>query len=137
MPAAMTEPNAPPNAALKPRRTWSEVFDPAAALTRLDGDEELLRMLVGVFQQDNRELFQQLLAAVESGDLRTAERAAHSLKGLAANFDAHAAAQAAQTVEQLAHTAQGGGLTAPVRLLRERLDDLCDALSQWEAGQAG
>jgi HPt (histidine-containing phosphotransfer) domain-containing protein len=117
--------------------TWMQQFDPRAALERLDGDEELLLMLVAVFQQDNIVLFQQLNSALNCGDLRAAERAAHSLKGLASNFDAHDTTQAAQAVEHLARAGASAELTASVRVLRERLDALCHSLAQWEAARVG
>jgi HPt (histidine-containing phosphotransfer) domain-containing protein len=113
----------------------ARLFDADAALTRLDGDEELLVMLVGVFQQDSADLYRQLLNGVDRGDLRVIERAAHSLKGLASNFDAHEAAQAALDVERLARTGQAASLAIPVRVLGERLNTLRGALTEWEAAK--
>jgi HPt (histidine-containing phosphotransfer) domain-containing protein len=78
------------------------IFNKAAALHRLDGDVELFGMLIDVFLQDSVELQAQLAQAIETGNLREAERSAHSLKGLASNFDAYAARDSAFAAEQAA-----------------------------------
>jgi HPt (histidine-containing phosphotransfer) domain-containing protein len=78
------------------------IFNKAAALHRLDGDVELFGMLIDVFLQDSVELQAQLAQAIEAGNPREAERSAHSLKGLASNFDAHAARDSAFVAEQAA-----------------------------------
>jgi two-component system, sensor histidine kinase and response regulator len=74
-------------------------FDAAAALERLDGDEELFAALIEVFQQDSVELEERLTTSLAAGNHREIERAAHSLKGLSANFDAKAATETASRIE--------------------------------------
>jgi HPt (histidine-containing phosphotransfer) domain-containing protein len=111
----------------------SIVFDAKAALERLDGDEELFGMLVAVFQQDSFELYEQLVASIASGDLAEAQRAAHSLKGLCANFDAKHATDAAFKIEDLARRRTSAGLQEGVSDLCEHLDQLRSALAHWQA----
>jgi HPt (histidine-containing phosphotransfer) domain-containing protein len=89
------------------------LFDRKAALHRLDGDVELFEMLVGVFLQDSVQLLNELEEAAANGDLKTVERSAHSLKGLAANFDAVQARDAAFVLEQAARGTKDAGRLAP------------------------
>jgi HPt (histidine-containing phosphotransfer) domain-containing protein len=89
------------------------LFDRKAALHRLDGDVELFEMLVGVFLQDSVQLLNELEEAAANGDLKTVERSAHSLKGLAANFDAVQARDAAFVLEQAARGTKDAGHLAP------------------------
>jgi two-component system, sensor histidine kinase and response regulator len=111
----------------------SNVFNAKAALERLDGDEELFGMLVEVFHQDSVELYEQLSSGMAAGDLVLAERAAHSLKGLCANFDAGYATDAAFKVEDLARRRSSTGLEEGVLELGDHLEQLRHALAQWQA----
>jgi two-component system, sensor histidine kinase and response regulator len=107
-------------------------FDAAAALERLDGDEELFRALVNVFQQDSVELFEQLLSRLAAGQVRDVERAAHSLRGLAANFDAKEAVEAAFLIEETARCGSLVGIEPRIQELGTRLAELRGALARWE-----
>jgi HPt (histidine-containing phosphotransfer) domain-containing protein len=107
------------------------LFDAEAALDRLDGDEELFAMLITVFQQDSVQLFDQLTSNLAKGSLREAERAAHSLKGLAANFDADKATEVAFAIEQLARAGISDGLDRRSQELNAQLEKLRTALAEW------
>jgi HPt (histidine-containing phosphotransfer) domain-containing protein len=109
------------------------IFDASAALDRLDDDVELFATLIEVFQQDSVNLFDQLSVALSSGDLREVERCAHSLKGLAANFDAKDAAQVALAIEESARARDAAPIARLVGQLAVQLDKLRQALAQWEA----
>jgi HPt (histidine-containing phosphotransfer) domain-containing protein len=102
-----------------------------AALDRLDGDEELFAMLITVFRQDCRSLLQQLASVAALGDLRETERAAHSLKGLAANFEAIAARDAALAIEQSARAGNGALTPSAIRELEAHFARLGEALDAW------
>jgi HPt (histidine-containing phosphotransfer) domain-containing protein len=102
-----------------------------AALARLDGDEELFAMLITVFRQDCRNLLQELASAAARGDLRETERAAHSLKGLAANFEATAARDAALAIEQSARAGNCALVPPAIRELEAHLTRLSEALNAW------
>ncbi|MCC6493735.1 MAG: Hpt domain-containing protein [Pirellulales bacterium] len=106
------------------------VCDLRAALVRLDGDEELLRMLISVFHEDAPQLLEQLDQGLQTGDLRTVERAAHNLKGLAANFDGQAARDAAFTVEMQARSGSTAGLDQAIAELHARIKRLRQALAE-------
>ena len=110
-----------------------ELFDADAALQRLEGDTELFRMLAKIFQEDSVELFGKLSSALAAGDLAVVERAAHSIKGLAANFEATAATEVASSIEEAARTRQPLGLEPRVKELGVQLERLREALAQWDA----
>jgi len=84
-------------------RSRTPVFYPHIALARLRGNYRLLQDLAKFFFRDSHELIEQLHQGVKEKDNQQVERVAHSLKGLAANFEARDAVAAARRVEQLAH----------------------------------
>lgn len=84
-------------------RPLTPVFYPHIALARLRGNYRLLQDLARFFFRDSHDLIEQLHRGVKEKDDQQVERVAHSLKGLAANFEARDAVAAASRVEQLAH----------------------------------
>lgn len=66
----------------------SSVFDLAGTLRRLGGDTGLLADLVQLYDEDSPPLLKRLHEGVESQCGDEVRRAAHSLRGLAANFGA-------------------------------------------------
>lgn len=71
------------------------VVDYHTALARLGGNEQLFRELAAFFLDDAPVILKQLGEALGAGNAAGVERAAHSLRGLAANFGAPAAVQVA------------------------------------------
>ncbi|GBD97818.1 MAG TPA: response regulator [Nitrospirae bacterium] len=65
------------------------VVDRVESLSRLDGDEELLRELWEIFIDDTPGQMQALKKAIDTGDFVIVERTAHSLKSAAANIGAN------------------------------------------------
>jgi HPt (histidine-containing phosphotransfer) domain-containing protein len=121
------------NASYTHQRANQKLFDADAALQRLEGDADLLRMLGKIFQEDSIELFGKLSSALAAGDLALVERTAHSLKGLAANFEATAATEVAFSIEEAARAREPLGLEPRVKELGVQLERLRDALAQWDA----
>lgn len=70
-----------------------------AALARLRGDRSLLMDMIGFYEEDAPALLTTVRQSLTSEDLEGLQRAAHSLKGLAATFDAEEAVAAARDVE--------------------------------------
>lgn len=87
---------------LLPYGPEGESFRLHEALERLGGDEELLHQMATMFVDDLPLLIEQLRSAAESENAEEAARTAHSIKGLASNFDAFACIATALRVEQLA-----------------------------------
>ncbi len=76
-------------------------MDRSLALSRIGGDDDLLREIAGLFLQEYPGLLARLAAAVSENDAQTVERAAHSIKGSVANFGAQSAFEAALALEQM------------------------------------
>ena len=64
--------------------TNNEYIDPGEALSRVGGNVNLYKRLLGSFV--NGTLYQDLLSAIERGELEEATRHAHSIKGVSANL---------------------------------------------------
>jgi HPt (histidine-containing phosphotransfer) domain-containing protein len=63
------------------------VLDQAAALKRLGGDRSIFIELAKMFSEDAPGLLEAIRQGIHEGRYVDAGRAAHSLRGLAANFD--------------------------------------------------
>jgi CheY-like chemotaxis protein/HPt (histidine-containing phosphotransfer) domain-containing protein len=81
-----------------------DVFDQAALLARIEGDEALLQELVGLFLEDTPQRLDHLRMALASNDLQALARAAHTLKGSVGNMCAPRAFEVARHLERCAHT---------------------------------
>ncbi len=74
----------------------------AVALERVGGDFELLQEIAKLFLEHSPELILEMRTAIESGNAKALEHAAHSLKGSVGNFGADACYEAAYQLERLA-----------------------------------
>jgi two-component system sensor histidine kinase/response regulator len=81
-------------------------LDRQVALSRVGGDEELLKEIAVLFLEDYPKSLVDLHTALTHGDSKALERAAHSLKGSVANFGASAAFEAARSLEALGRSQQ-------------------------------
>lgn len=102
----------------------------AAALDRLDGDRELLRMLIKIFHEDSVVMLEKLRSATRNRDAREAERNAHSLKGLSANFDGFPAVEAALVVEGAARQGDWQPIIDGLPDLERQIQRLREALAE-------
>ena len=76
-------------------------IDLEAALARIDNDREHLQELASIFLEEYPKLSEGLRSAIEIGDSKALERAAHSFKGSAGIFSATRAVAAAQRLEDI------------------------------------
>ena len=90
------------------------LFDHAAALEEVDGDEDLLRELAEVFLEDHPRLIAALQDAVDRRDPERIRRAAHALRGAVANFAARDAVATARHLEALGRDGDASASTLPV-----------------------
>lgn len=79
-------------------------LDEALALSRVGGDVELLREVVGLFLDDYPHSLEMIRDAVNKGDKSSLERHAHSLKGSVSTFGAQEAFEAALALEKQGRT---------------------------------
>lgn len=98
-------------------------MDRELALSRVGGDTELLQEIAVIFLDDYPKVLDEVKQAVDRGDARAVERAAHGLKGSVSNFGARAAVEAASHLEILGRAGQvpdmAEGILALERALRE------------------
>jgi two-component system sensor histidine kinase/response regulator len=91
---------------LEPGHDNSVALDRAEILTRLEGDEHLLRELVQVFLGDCPRLLRDVREAVTAKDGPRLQRAAHVLKGAVGNFTNREAYAHSQRLEQVGGTGE-------------------------------
>jgi len=106
-------------------------LDEAVALSRVGGDVELLREVVGLFLDDYPQSLEMIREAVARGDQSGLERHAHSLKGSVATFGAEEVFQAALALEKQGRSGDLAGsadnfrrLETALTLLRPELEAL-------------
>jgi len=107
----------------------SPIYDHDGSLRRMGDDHELFQEMVELLRSDAPLHFQALMSAHENDDSPRVQRAAHTLKGLAANFGAPRAVAAAAEVERLAKLHQSSNMSAAIAELQKSLDELIAALS--------
>jgi len=70
------------------------------ALMRLAGNKMLLKTLIWDFYNDYKDKIYRIRKLIESGDLETAHREAHTMKGVSGNIGATALFESAKTLER-------------------------------------
>jgi signal transduction histidine kinase/CheY-like chemotaxis protein len=79
---------------------------PDEVLARVGGDRELLAEISRLFVDDAPRHLQKIREALDARDAESLRRAAHGLKGAAANFDAEGVVAAARDLEEIGRTGQ-------------------------------
>ena len=100
------------------------VFDRAALLDRLAGDEELARKILGIFLDNMPVRIRDLRTALDAGDVSAAPRAAHAIKGMAANISAEAMRSLAEKMENAARTGDLEWIRERMAKLEAKLEEL-------------
>lgn len=90
------------------------------------GDEQLLALL-GILPEESAKCLHEIKSALSQGDLETARRFAHRLKGAAGNFGAPRLAALARGLELEAETLEAAGSRLPA--LDEAFEDTRRALA--------
>jgi two-component system, sensor histidine kinase and response regulator len=113
-------------------RPTDPVFDAAAALESLDGDFDLLREIIGISQVQFTKHLQYIRDGVATGDPKLVERAAHALKGTAANLLATGVVQASSDLEEMGRAGSLAGSQEALQSVEEEISKLERALSEFE-----
>lgn len=108
----------------------NKIYDYNGALQRMGNDRDLFQEMASLLRSDAPPLLMVVQTSIKAGDAARLHRAAHTLKGLAANFGAARAVAAAAEVERLAKTGQSAGMPAAIVELEESLDELIAALAR-------
>ncbi len=108
------------------------VFDIRKLLEATCDDEDLAREVVKTLVQDTPAQLNEIETALANNDAKTAERASHSLKAVAATAGGELLRAKAYECEQLGHSGDLDGI-------RERLPELRRLYTEFEAAlrQAG
>jgi CheY-like chemotaxis protein/HPt (histidine-containing phosphotransfer) domain-containing protein len=118
-----------------PEMHGSQVLNLMAARRRLGNDESLLQDLARFFLEDAPALVDKLHLSLAENDLDEAARSAHSLKGIALNFDALAAVQVAQAIEDAANQGNPGQIKSLVPELERETNRALKALKREVLGE--
>jgi HPt (histidine-containing phosphotransfer) domain-containing protein len=100
------------------------ILNRALALSRVGGDEDLLREIAGLFLDDYPHLVVKIQESLAANDANGLERASHSLKGSVANFGAEPAYQAALELERIGRSNDLTQARAAYQRLEESLHSL-------------
>ena len=112
----------------QPSSSAGSLINRELALKRMGGDQELLDGLIDCFIEDVPEILARLDNAIAAGNSSEAARSAHSLKGLAANFEAIACRDTASVIEQLSRRGELSDAARRVKQLKSELAALIAAL---------
>jgi HPt (histidine-containing phosphotransfer) domain-containing protein len=115
----------------------SDGFDPDALWRRVDGELELLRELIAVFEKEAAELLARIGVAVEQEDAIELERSAHKIKGSLLQFSAGAAAAVALRLEELGKGRTLAGAEEKLHVLGHEIDLLLQLLHTMTRRLAG
>jgi CheY-like chemotaxis protein len=106
------------------------VIDLEGTIQRLAGDTDLFREFITYFDEDSPKLLDSLRVAITKNDATAVQRAAHSLKGLAANFGAEACVTAAQKLEVAGQTSELKDAASLLSRLEQEVARLAEALAE-------
>jgi PAS domain S-box-containing protein len=121
--ASAESPDAPPQ---------NMVFDRTAVLKTLDGDSDLLHDIVGIFLTRCPNQMEKIRDAVLVRDPKLLERAAHALKGSAANLLARGVVDTAAKLEEIGRTASFAGSAGALKSLEAEILKLQATLGEFE-----
>jgi PAS domain S-box-containing protein len=121
-------------ASLKDEETASPrcVFNREEALERIEGDEELLNEIVGLYLDDCPEIVFRIEEAVKGEDSESLERAAHNLKGALKNLGADASSEIAEELERCGRERDLGGVKDLYERLKIELEHLKEELGAYQ-----
>jgi HPt (histidine-containing phosphotransfer) domain-containing protein len=132
---AISPPASTPIAQAAPAPT-SALVDLAAALARVQGREDHLRQLIGLFENECVKLVPEMRQAIATADHLALRRAAHTLKGSAACFGARAVTDAAQHLELLGRDANFVQAVPACAALEAEIGRVLPLLAAWVKGSA-
>jgi two-component system sensor histidine kinase/response regulator len=112
------------------------IIDPEVALQHVEGSEELLQDMVGIFFEESDEMCRRITQAIAEADAALLERSAHTLKSSSAMFGARRARRAALDLELLGQGGSTDGAKELFEKLRHEVTVLREAVAtRWGAGR--
>ena len=115
------------------REQPEQVVDFDEALSRVAGDETMLRELAEIFLEESPGWLEKIEASIANGEAEGVFRAAHDIKGSTEVFRADSAVQAAKQLEKMGRDGEledadeaYGALKAELVWVRNALEDYLD-----------
>jgi PAS domain S-box-containing protein len=108
-------------------------LDESLALSRVGGDLDLLKEVIGLFLDDYPSTLEKIKSAVASSDATALEHHAHSLKGSVSTFGANRAFEAAFALEKQGRNRDLRGAPAGLLQLEQALEALRPELQSLQA----
>ena len=127
-PSSATTPRPTPVSSVEAAIPTIPQLDTQEGLRRVLGKKALYRSMLRKFLASQSSFQSQITAALETGDHQTAERLAHTLKGVAGNIGANAVQEAARQLETAIREGETP-LTPLLGQVAQRLDPLLQALA--------
>jgi signal transduction histidine kinase/HPt (histidine-containing phosphotransfer) domain-containing protein/ActR/RegA family two-component response regulator len=104
-------------------------------LARVGGDRQLLAEISRLFVDDAPRHLRRIREAIDANDPELLRRAAHALKGAAANFEADAVVSAARALEDVARNGRVSEAKPMWRAVRNEIDRLIETLQRVAAAE--
>ncbi len=104
------------------------IFNKTNLMDRLENDQEFFLELIGIFLEDMPVRLKELETAVNGKNNDQIQKAAHTIKGLAANLEAGAMKEIALEIETGCAKLDKAGLDARIKELQDRFDALKSVL---------
>ncbi len=111
-------------------------WDSAAALQRLEGDEQLMHDICKIFLEESPKLMTRLRQAVAQGDSESVSHVAHSLKGETGYLGASNVSQIARELETMGRDRELSQAPAVLERLQLEMAALTSAVQQATGGQS-
>jgi HPt (histidine-containing phosphotransfer) domain-containing protein len=99
-------------------------------LARVGGDRQLLVEISRLFVDDAPRHLGRIRQAIDDGDAESLRRAAHALKGAAANFEADGVVSAARSLEDIGRSGRLRDVETMWRVVRNETDRLIETLQR-------
>ena len=115
----------------------TSVFDYEASLRRMGNDQQLFREMIGLLREDGPRRMAEVASGMAERRAPQIRHAAHSLKGLCANFSAARAVGAAARLEHLAREAHWTEIEPAVAELEEAVAELIASLEPYAEHHSG
>ena len=112
----------------------TNVIDWSEALSIVDGDTELLRVVAAAFLEEAGSLQSRLATALSSGDVKSIQQLGHTLKGAVGAFGAHKCRSLAEQLESFGRHGESAMAQTCFGELQVELRKVCDLLKLFIGG---
>lgn len=125
-----TDPGQSPAEAEQALTSWDGVFDRAALLRRVAGDEELMQEILETFLDDMPGQLEALRGHLDAADVQAAKHRAHTIKGASASIGGDGMHRVASLLEQAAIAEDASAANALLPQLEVELERLKAAVGR-------